>query len=153
MRAPGTAGVAFTCLHRDVPPGGIESVPVRIRRCGKPSTGPTKVVRCEFADANLCRELLDHVPHQLFSNSFAPESTRAAHPQFRGRARSGERRFTGGGQAYRTRTFSRRQGLAGAGELCQTPIEPSWFVDHGVPLHYGVEELHEDWQTIERLGL
>jgi hypothetical protein len=24
---------------------------------------------------------------------------------------------------------------------------------HGVPLHYGVEELHEDWQTVERLGL
>jgi hypothetical protein len=24
---------------------------------------------------------------------------------------------------------------------------------HGVSLHYGLEELHEDWQTIEHLGL
>jgi predicted HTH domain antitoxin len=45
--------------------------------------------------------------------------------------------------------------LGRAAELCQTPIEA--FMDyagqHGVALHYGVEELHEDWQTIERLGL
>lgn len=45
--------------------------------------------------------------------------------------------------------------LGRATELCQTPIEA--FMDyagqHGVPLHYGVEELHEDWQTIKRLGL
>jgi hypothetical protein len=30
------------------------------------SAGPSQVVRCEFADANLCGELLNHVPHQLF---------------------------------------------------------------------------------------
>jgi len=45
--------------------------------------------------------------------------------------------------------------LERAAELCQTPLET--FMDyarkHGVPLHYGLEELHEDWQTIERLGL
>jgi predicted HTH domain antitoxin len=45
--------------------------------------------------------------------------------------------------------------LGRAAELCQTPIEA--FMDyagqHGVPQLYGVEELHEDWQTIERLGL
>jgi len=45
--------------------------------------------------------------------------------------------------------------LGRAAELCQTPLEA--FMDyvgkHGVPLHYGLEELHEDWQTIERLGL
>ena len=45
--------------------------------------------------------------------------------------------------------------LGRAAELCQTPVEA--FMDyagkHGVPLHYGIEELHDDWQTIERLGL
>jgi predicted HTH domain antitoxin len=45
--------------------------------------------------------------------------------------------------------------LGRAAELCQTPVEA--FMDyagkHGVPLHYGLEELHEDWQTIDRLGL
>ena len=45
--------------------------------------------------------------------------------------------------------------LGRAAELCQTPIEA--FIDyvgrHGVPLHYGLDDLHEDWQTIERLGL
>lgn len=45
--------------------------------------------------------------------------------------------------------------LGRAAELCQTPLEA--FMDyagkHGVPLHYGLEELHEDWQTIDRLRL
>lgn len=45
--------------------------------------------------------------------------------------------------------------LGRAAELCQTPIEA--FMDyigrHRVPLHYGLDDLHEDWQTIERLGL
>ena len=39
--------------------------------------------------------------------------------------------------------------------LCHTPVEV--FLDyagkHAVPLHYGLDELHEDWQTKERLGL
>lgn len=42
-----------------------------------------------------------------------------------------------------------------AAELCQTPIEA--FIDyvghHGVSLHYGLDDLREDWQTIDRLGL
>ena len=45
--------------------------------------------------------------------------------------------------------------LGRAADLCQSPVEA--FMDyagkHGVPLHYGLEELHEDWQTIDRLGL
>jgi predicted HTH domain antitoxin len=45
--------------------------------------------------------------------------------------------------------------LGRAAELCNTPIEA--FMDYagerGVSLHYGVEDLHDDWQTIERLGL
>jgi hypothetical protein len=45
----------------------------------EPSAGPPQVLRCEFADANLCRELLDHVPHQLFGDSFAPWPAGAAH--------------------------------------------------------------------------
>jgi predicted HTH domain antitoxin len=48
-----------------------------------------------------------------------------------------------------------RISLGRAAELCRTPLEA--FMDfagkHGVPPHYGLEELHEDWQTIERLGL
>ena len=48
-----------------------------------------------------------------------------------------------------------RVSLGRAAELCQTPIEA--FMDyagsHGVALHYGIEELHEDWQTVERLQL
>jgi predicted HTH domain antitoxin len=45
--------------------------------------------------------------------------------------------------------------LGRAAELCQTPLEAfiAYVGSHGVPLHYGPEELHEDWQTIERLGL
>lgn len=45
--------------------------------------------------------------------------------------------------------------LRRAAELCQTSLEA--FMDyagkHGVPLHYGLGELDEDRQTIERLGL
>lgn len=45
--------------------------------------------------------------------------------------------------------------LGRAAELCQSPLEV--FMEfagaHGVSLHYDLEELHEDWQTIERLGL
>jgi predicted HTH domain antitoxin len=45
--------------------------------------------------------------------------------------------------------------LGRAAELCHTPLEA--FMDYagkrGVPLHYGLEDLQEDWQTIERLGL
>jgi predicted HTH domain antitoxin len=48
-----------------------------------------------------------------------------------------------------------RVSLGRAAELCQTPIEA--FMDyagnHGVALHYGIEELHEDRQTIDRLRL
>jgi predicted HTH domain antitoxin len=44
--------------------------------------------------------------------------------------------------------------LGRAAELSRTPLED--FMDYagsrGVPLHYGVGELHEDWQTIDRLG-
>jgi predicted HTH domain antitoxin len=45
--------------------------------------------------------------------------------------------------------------LGRAAELCQTPVEASidYAGKHGVPLHYGLEELHEDCRTIERLGL
>jgi predicted HTH domain antitoxin len=45
--------------------------------------------------------------------------------------------------------------LGRAAELCATPLEVfmDYAAKHGVPLHYGLEELHEDWQTNERLGL
>src|SRR5205085_7064556 len=45
--------------------------------------------------------------------------------------------------------------LGRAAELCQTPIEAfmDYVGNHGVPLHYGLDDLHEDLQTIERLGL
>jgi len=36
-------------------------------------------VRGEFADASLCGELLDYVPHKLFGDFFAPGSSGAAH--------------------------------------------------------------------------
>jgi predicted HTH domain antitoxin len=44
--------------------------------------------------------------------------------------------------------------LGRAAELCETPVEAfmEYAGQHGVALHYGVEELSEDWQTIERLG-
>jgi predicted HTH domain antitoxin len=45
--------------------------------------------------------------------------------------------------------------LGRAAELCQTSIET--FMDyagqHGVPLHYGVEELEQDRLNMARLGL
>jgi predicted HTH domain antitoxin len=45
--------------------------------------------------------------------------------------------------------------LGRAAELCQTSIEA--FMDyagqHGVPLHYGVEELEQDRLNMARLGL
>jgi predicted HTH domain antitoxin len=45
--------------------------------------------------------------------------------------------------------------LGRAAELCQTPIEDfmEYVGRHGLPLHYGLDDLHDDWQTIERLGL
>lgn len=43
--------------------------------------------------------------------------------------------------------------LGRAAELCRTPIE--WFMTfagrHEVPLHYGLADLAEDRQTLERL--
>ena len=45
--------------------------------------------------------------------------------------------------------------LGRAAELCRTPVEQ--FMEfagrHNVSLHYGAEELEEDRQTLERLGL
>ncbi len=45
--------------------------------------------------------------------------------------------------------------LARAAELCHTSVEQ--FMEfagrHNVPLHYGVEELEDDHQTLARLGL
>jgi len=43
------------------------------------SATPPEVVRREFADTNFRGELLDDVPDQLFRNSLAPDSARAAH--------------------------------------------------------------------------
>jgi hypothetical protein len=48
------------------------------RSTAEPSAGPAQVVRYEFADANLCPELLDHVPDKLFSETIAPRSAGAA---------------------------------------------------------------------------
>ena len=45
--------------------------------------------------------------------------------------------------------------LGRAAELCHTPLE--LFVEfagrHAVPLHYGADDLEEDRQTLQRLGL
>ena len=45
--------------------------------------------------------------------------------------------------------------LGRAAELCHTPLE--LFVGfagrHAVPLHYGADDLEEDRQTLQRLGL
>jgi predicted HTH domain antitoxin len=45
--------------------------------------------------------------------------------------------------------------LGRAAELCQTPIEAfmDYAGEHGVALHYGLEELEEDRRNIARLGL
>ena len=45
--------------------------------------------------------------------------------------------------------------LGRASELCQMPIEQfmEFAAQHDAPLHYGVDELEEDRQTLERLGL
>jgi hypothetical protein len=43
----------------------------------EPSTALTKIVRCEFGNANFGGELLDDVPDQLCRSSFAPSSTGA----------------------------------------------------------------------------
>ena len=42
-----------------------------------------------------------------------------------------------------------------AAELCQTPLEAfmEFAGEHGVALHYGIEELEEDRRTAERLHL
>jgi len=44
------------------------------------SATPPVIVRREFAQTSFRRELLDDVPVQLFPNSLASDSTRAAHP-------------------------------------------------------------------------
>jgi predicted HTH domain antitoxin len=45
--------------------------------------------------------------------------------------------------------------LGSAAELCQMPVEQ--FMEfsgrHSVPLHFGVNDLEEDRQTLERLAL
>ena len=57
------------------------------------SATSAEIMRREFAHANLGGEFLDDVPHQLFGNSFAPDSARAAHsPEEAARANSGSRR-------------------------------------------------------------
>jgi predicted HTH domain antitoxin len=42
-----------------------------------------------------------------------------------------------------------------AAELCQTPLEAfmEFAGEHGVALHYGIEELEEDRRVAERLHL
>ena len=47
----------------------------------EPSATSTKIVRCEFGDANPGGELLDDVPDELFRYSFSPSSTGATHMQ------------------------------------------------------------------------
>ena len=48
-----------------------------------------------------------------------------------------------------------RVSLGSAAELCHMPVEQ--FMEfsgrHNVPLHFGVDDLEEDRQTLERLGL
>jgi predicted HTH domain antitoxin len=48
-----------------------------------------------------------------------------------------------------------RVSLGRAAELCHVPVEQ--FMEfagrHNVPLHYGADDLEEDRQTLERLGL
>ena len=48
-----------------------------------------------------------------------------------------------------------RVSLGSAAELCHMPVEQ--FMEfsgrHNVPLHYGADDLEEDRQTLERLGL
>jgi predicted HTH domain antitoxin len=48
-----------------------------------------------------------------------------------------------------------RVSLGRAAELCHLPVEQ--FIEfagqHNVPLHYGAEDLEEDRQTLQRLGL
>jgi predicted HTH domain antitoxin len=45
--------------------------------------------------------------------------------------------------------------LGRAAALCGTPIEAfmNYAGEHGVPLHYGLEELEQDRRNIARLGL
>lgn len=45
--------------------------------------------------------------------------------------------------------------LGRAAELCQMPVEQflEFAAQRDVPLHYGIDELEEDRQTLERLGL
>ena len=45
--------------------------------------------------------------------------------------------------------------LGRAAELCQTPVEAfmDYAGEHGVPLHYGIEELERDRRNMARIGL
>ena len=45
--------------------------------------------------------------------------------------------------------------LGRAAELCHSPIEQfmEFAASHNVPLHYGADDLGEDRQTLQRLGL
>jgi predicted HTH domain antitoxin len=45
--------------------------------------------------------------------------------------------------------------LGRAAALCGMPVEPfmNYAGEHGVPLHYGLEELEQDRRNIARLGL
>jgi predicted HTH domain antitoxin len=45
--------------------------------------------------------------------------------------------------------------LGRAAELCQMPVEQfiEFAAQHNVSLHYGTEQMEEDRQTLERLGL
>jgi len=64
--------------NRLLPPACWSTAKQRIRH--SPGFGiATKIVRCEFGNANLGGELLDDVPDQLFRYSFAPSSTSATH--------------------------------------------------------------------------
>jgi hypothetical protein len=74
------AEITLGGLHRDVAKKKLNLLQLATRGAAEAGTTSPEIMRCEFADANLTRELLDDVPDQLFGHSFTPNSASAAHP-------------------------------------------------------------------------
>ena len=58
-------------LHGDVAKKELNLLQFAAGGAAEPSTTSTEIVRCEFANADLGGELLDDMPDELFSDSFA----------------------------------------------------------------------------------
>jgi hypothetical protein len=66
-------------LDRDVAKKELNLLQFAAGGPAEPSATATKIVGCEFSNANLGCEFLDDVPYGLLRYAFAPSSTRATH--------------------------------------------------------------------------